>query len=95
MEDIQKFEKFYKVVKIICSIAYSMALMAALTAILSGKAESFGIGVLILICSSAIWYALIFMINLQKIITTRFVAMTENIFEITEMLEKRLKEENI
>jgi hypothetical protein len=93
MEDIQKFERFYFVIKFIWSIIYSVALIVALMIVLI-KAENFGIGLLIAICSSAIWYALMFVIDLERIIMTRFIAMTENILEITEMLEKKSEEEN-
>ena len=37
------------------------------------------------------WFISIKIIKLKKIIFTRFVATTENVLEITEMLEEKLK----
>lgn len=91
MEEIsEKIYKFCQEIKIIFHVLYGVVIGLSLYLMVSGK----DIGLLFALCSSGAWYITIQMVNLKEIIVTRFVAMTENIFEITEMLEKKLKEEN-
>ena len=99
MEDIKKFLTFFEVINgvnnfiwcimLIFSVWYSLSALC-----FGGHGDIFFLGVLIALAVAALWYVSKFMIKLQEILVTRFVAMTENVLEITQMLEKKFEENN-
>lgn len=90
MEDIVRFNSFYKTIKVLWTIVCAIICVVMFFAFLEhGNVEP----ILALIATVFVWYVVIFLIKLEEIIVTRFIAMTENVLEITEMLEKKENKE--
>ena len=94
MEDIKKFLKYFEVVNGINNFIWCIALIFCALTSFSALFNGNFLGVLIALAVAALWYVSKFMIKLQEILVTRFVAMTENVLEITQMLEKKFEENN-
>ena len=90
MEDIKKFEDFYGLISAIWNIVCGFIVLLALLFTINGDSPIAGLAAMCL--SGVIWWFGRLMINLGCILLTRIVAMTENVLEITKMLEKRFGE---
>lgn len=86
MEDLKTFKTFYSVIRGIYTVIFVFALLACGGAFFNGN---YDYGILIAVTSTALWFVMMFLVKLQEIMVTRFIAMTENVLEITEMLEKK------
>ena len=90
MEDIGKFEAFYVLTSGIWNIVCGFIVLLALLFTTTGDNPIAGLAAMCL--SGFIWWVGGLMFNLGRILLTRIVAMTENVLEITKMLEKRFGE---
>ena len=92
MEDIKKFEDFFSWVYALWNFNFIATILICLITIFTGDITCYWAGWAIICLSGVIWWLGRVMINLGRILLTRIVAMTENVLEITQMLEKRFGE---
>lgn len=93
MEDIRKFESFYSWVDSLWNISAALIILRCLIPIFTGSdCADVLTGLAIISATIFIWWFGRLVIRLERILLTRIVAMTENVLEITKMLEKRFGE---
>ena len=84
MEDLRFFEKIFDLLNALIYTLLSIIGIIGIVALLDSNIIVFGICLIaMIICGIIIIEA-----RIRKIILTRFVAMSENIYEITVILEK-------
>ena len=89
MEDLNFLQNFFSALKTIMYVFLAF--------IIVGTILSFSVGEIALVpcfIGLIVWGMLMIELWISEIILTRFVAMTENIFEITQMLEKKFEINN-
>lgn len=87
MEDLKFLHGLFDFIKVIVYITLGIIGLVCIVAFLDGN-----IGVCLTCIISAIILGIgIVEIRIGRIILTRFVAMTENVLEITELLEKKFE----
>ena len=86
MEDLKFIRAIFNGLKTLWNCLFAIAAVILVVATFNGE-----VGCLIILVSGAlIWLVGMVIINIGSIVYTRFVAATENILKITQMLEKKL-----
>lgn len=89
MEDLNKCETLYGIIKtlwhVVCVIAFLPMFVGALVD-MNYALLSISLGVIL------VWYVVYLFIQMEEIIITRFLSMSENVSKITQHFEE--KEEN-
>lgn len=90
MEDLTFFERYYKVLHTIwavfCALAFLVSFIGACIT------NSFGHAVLVFIVIPLVYFLGYVFIKFEQTIITRFIAATENIYQITVMIEEERNE---
>lgn len=88
MKDLSFVDDFFS------SLAAFWTIVSAIMGIIFIVLAFNGIGIAVIgaLLTFAFWFVIVKTIKFQKIIFTRFVAATENIYEITVMMEEKLKQ---
>ncbi len=87
-EDLKKFSNLFNAIKYITLIICGLFALIGLIGFMNGN----NVGIVVSIAAALIGFLIIFFTQLQEILITRFLSATQNMYEITVMLENYFNE---
>lgn len=91
MEDLKFIRAIFNGLKTLWNCLFAIAAVILVVATFNGEGGCLQ-WLIILVSGALIWLVGMVIINIGSIVYTRFVAATENIFKITQILEKKLND---